>query len=93
MARPKVRLNSAGVEALLNDEGVAQYLLELARDVEDAAVANAPVESGDYVDSIYSELVHTDRAVARVVADAPHALAVEAATGNLARALDAAGRG
>ncbi len=91
MARPRVKLNSAGIRAILGDP--SGHLRGLAERVLAAAQANAPVESGEYRASLHVEQVTTDRAVARVVANAPHALAVEARTGNLARALDAAGGG
>jgi hypothetical protein len=51
---------------------------------------SAPVASGAYRDSLHIETDHTDRMVKRVVADVDYALVVEANTGNLARALDAA---
>jgi hypothetical protein len=60
--------------------------------VESAAKASAPVESGDYRDSIHTETERQGNLTAvKVVADVPYAMYVEAATGNLARSLDAAG--
>ena len=91
MAKTRVELNSPGVRALLSDDGVGDYLEELALGVAAAAEAGAPVDTGEYRGSIGVEVVHTDRIVARVVADSDHALLVEAHTGNLARALDASG--
>lgn len=91
MARTRVTLNRGGVRALLNDPGVRAELARHADAVESRAEAGAPVQDGEYRASIHRESATTDRAVERVVADAPHALAVEARTGNLARALGAAG--
>lgn len=91
MAKPKVKLKSAGVKALLNDPGVRAELTRRAGPVLSAARASAPVESGAYRDSIHIEQGTTDRAVVRVVASVPYAMTVEASTGNMARSLDAAG--
>lgn len=91
MAHAKVTLNHAGVRALLNDEGVRTELTRRAERVLAAAKASAPVESGEYRDNLHIEQATTDRAVTRVVGDTRHSLVVEAHTGNLARALDAAG--
>ena len=54
-----------------------------------AARASAPVASGEYAGSLHIKQDTTDRAAVRVGSDVPHALVVEANTGNLARALDA----
>lgn len=91
MAKPKVRLHSPGVVNLLKDAGVRDELTRRMERVEAQARANAPVDTGAYRDSITLEQDTTDRAVVRVVAHAGHALLVESHTGNLARALDAAG--
>lgn len=92
MAKVKVKLNSPGVKSLLNSKGVENHLLDLAKKVETQAKATAPVRSGSYRDSIRAFTEHTDRAVARVIADVDYSLALEAGTGNLTKALDAAGR-
>lgn len=89
--RVRVIRNSAGIEELLKSPGVRAELARHADRVADAARASAPVESGAYQASIHRESATTDRAVERVVADAPHALVVEARTGNLSRALGQAG--
>lgn len=91
MARPKVRLNHSGVADLLKDSGVRAELTRRMERVKQEAVSSAPVASGDYRDSIHIEQDTTDRAAVRVVAGTDHALVVEARTGTLARALDAAG--
>lgn len=93
MAAPKVVLNSSGVLELLSDPGVAAFLHEVAEGVADAARAAAPHVTGEYHDSIDVVDVNTGRAVARVVATAPHAHLVEARTGNLAKAMSATGGG
>ena len=88
----RIKLNSAGIREVLKSSGVAAELQARAERVAQAAEASAPRESGEYANSI--EVVveqHADRAVAHVVAKAPHSLRLEANTGNLARALDAAG--
>jgi hypothetical protein len=92
MARTKVVLNGGGMRSLLKDSGVVDHLEGRMEDVLADAVANAPVDTGAYVDSLRLETVeHPTRTVVRVVADVDHALAVEAGTGTLSRALDAAG--
>lgn len=75
-------LKSSGVRALVNDR---------AERVLSAAQSGAPVETGTYRGSLHIEQVTTDRAVARVIASVDYAHVVEANTGNLARAIDAAG--
>jgi hypothetical protein len=87
----RVVLKSAGVKALLNSGETRAMLTGKAGPVLSAAQSSAPVASGEYRASLHLEQDTTDRAVVRVVSDAPHAMIVEANTGNLARALDAAG--
>lgn len=91
MSLKDFRLNHGGMDSLLKGsvghnavEGPAEAALS-------AAVAGAPVETGAYRGSLHIEWDTTDRAVARVVADVNYSHVVEANTGNLARALDAAG--
>lgn len=91
MGSIRIELNSPGVRALLNDDGVRAELTRRMEPVLGAARGGAPTETGDYRDSIHMEQATTDRAAVRVVADSDHALAVESRTGNLSRALDAAG--
>lgn len=81
------RLNSGGVQELLDGDVADDACRPYAEQVEGRAIANAPQDSGEYMASIHIEVDHTDRLVYRVVADAEHAMAVEARTGNLARAL------
>lgn len=91
MARVKVKLNSAGMKSLLNDAGVAAELERRGQAVLATARATAPVDSGEYRNSLFLIPATTDRAVVRVGTRAPHGGIVEWRTGNLARALDAAG--
>lgn len=86
----RVRLLSRGMRDLLASPEVREALTQKAEAVADTARASAPVASGAYRDSIRVEQDTTDRAAVRVIADVPHALIVEANTGTLARALDAA---
>lgn len=93
-----VRLNRAGMAALLRSEGVRADLERRANAVKDAADRDASWDqlvSGEpgtetVPISVVTE-VHTDRWVAQVRANHPAAAAVEAKHGVLNRALDAAG--
>lgn len=78
-------------EELLKSSEVRALVRDRAERVLSAAQSGAPVETGTYQASLRIEDVTTDRAVARVVASVDYAHVVEANTGNLARALDAAG--
>lgn len=91
MARTKVQLNHAGMAGLLKDDGVRADLTRRMERVLAAAQASAPVATGEYRDSLHIEQDTTDRVAVRVVADDWKAYIIEAKTGNLARALDAAG--
>lgn len=88
MARGKVKVTRRGVNAALSGPLVVAELQRLADSVAARARASAPVDTGEYRASIRTE-INKDwvRPRARIIADAPHARAVEAATGNLARAL------
>ena len=91
MARTKVKLNRRGVLAILNDPRVTDHVEDVAGRVLDAAVASAPVDTGDYQASLMIERAKPwDRTVVRVIANSAHSMGVEARTGNLARALSAA---
>lgn len=90
MARTNVKLNSRGVQRLLDgDGGVRELLHSKAEPVLSAAQADPHDASGDYEASLHIEEARTDRLVVRVVADVPYAMVVEANYGVLARALDA----
>jgi hypothetical protein len=85
-----VRLNGAGIRELLHSDGVRRMLRSRAERSAAAARASAPIKTGAYRDSIRVLDATTDRAVARVAAEVPYAMVVEAKTGNLSRSLDAA---
>ena len=92
MARTRIVLNHSGVGQVLKSGPVAAELHRRAEAVAAAARASAPVASGAYLASIeVVDEVHKDRVVSKVVADIGYAMTVEANTGNLSRALDAAG--
>jgi RNA-splicing ligase RtcB len=91
MANVRIELNRAGIRELLKSPEVAAELHRRAERVASAARASAPVATGAYLASIeVVDEVHKDRVVSRVYAKAPYSMTVEANTGNLARALDAA---
>lgn len=83
----RVKLKSAGVRALLNSGETRSLLTSKAEPILDRARSSAPVASGAYRDSLQLVQDSTDRAVVRVTSTAPHAMVVEANTGNLARSL------
>lgn len=67
--------------------GVKELTKSAAERVAQKARATAPVDSGEYKDSIgVEESDRPGRVTYRVIADSDHGLAVEARTGNLARA-------
>ena len=91
MARVRVRLNSPGMASLLKDAGIRADLTARANRVAAAARASAPVDTGEYRGSIFVAQDTTDRVAVRVASSARHGALIESRTGNLARALDAAG--
>ena len=92
MTNVRIELNRAGIRELLKSPEVAAELHRRAERAASAARASAPVDTGTYLAGIeVVDEVHKDRVVSRVYAKAPYSNLVEANTGNLARALDAAG--
>lgn len=87
----RIKLNSSGIEKVLKSSGTRAVVTDHAEAVLAQAIATAPVLTGNYQASLHIEQDTTDRAVTRVVASAPHAHLVEAQSGTLSRALDAAG--
>lgn len=87
----RVKLVSQGMRELLNAPGVTRDLERRGRSILAAATATAPVDTGAYRDGLTMWTAHTDRTVVRIGSSARHSPLVEAMTGNLARALDAAG--
>lgn len=82
----RVKLNSSGVQAVLDD--VAEEKCKpLAEAGAERARASAPRASGAYADSIRVYSVRTDRTVWRYGSDLDYAPAIEANTGNMARSL------
>lgn len=79
--------HDAGYKEMVKSGGVRRDLTNHADRVLAAAQASAPVATGAYRASLHIEQDTTDRAVVRVVASVPYAAAVEADTGNLARAV------
>ena len=64
----RVKLNSAGMKALLNDPGVRAELTRRAGPVLAAAKADPHDDTGAYEAGLHIEQATTDRAVVRVVA-------------------------
>lgn len=83
----RVKLISKGVEELLKGSAARKALEPEVQQALDRAISSAPVASGEYQSSIHVEWDTTDRLVGRVVASAPHAMVVEANTGNLNRSI------
>lgn len=77
----------AGVAELLRSSEAREVCRPAAESILAQARANAPVDEGELAASGHLEDDTTDRAVIRVVFDAPHALPVEARVGYLSRAL------
>lgn len=90
MARGRYKFNSAGVQEFLTSEPMRAALDVRAERGLARAQAMAPVDSGAYKAGLKLVRDTTDRAVVRLVGTAPHTALVEAKTGNLVRALDAA---
>ena len=76
-----IQINKAGIEAFLKSQQVRDLLTSVAEPMADDLRTNAPVESGEYADSITVEQDTTDRAVVRIVVGVAHAVPVEAEQG------------
>lgn len=86
-----VEFNPRFFETVLREPKVEALVDAAAGQVLATAKATAPVDTGEYRDSIHIE--HHDsryRRSTRVVADDEESMYIEAKTGNLARALKAA---
>lgn len=88
--RNRVDLVSAGVRALLSDDGVRRDLEQRGQRVLNRAQAECPVESGALQGSLRMQTVEEDRTVVQVGSELGYAMDVAAGTGFLTRALDAA---
>lgn len=86
----RVKLIDRGMAEVLKSAGVRADLTSRMERALSEAKANAPVASGDYRDGLHIVQATTDRAVVRIAGSTDHDFIVEAETGNLARALDAA---
>lgn len=86
----RITLNHGGMAALLKSSDVRAALTPHAERVLATAQADPHDDSGAYEASLHIEQATTDRAVARVVADVPYAMVLEANYGILARSLDSA---
>lgn len=85
------KLKSPGMEAMLKGAAGRSAVEGPLNAVLSAAKSNAPVDEGTYRDELHIEWTTTDRIVGRVVSSVDYGMVIEADTGNLARALDAAG--
>jgi hypothetical protein len=90
-----MQFNNAFFRDLSNSAGVVGLVKDAAERVAENARKTAPVDSGNYRDSIHVEIVpdRQIRTVALVVADDPKTMLIESRTGNLVRALRGARRG
>jgi len=87
----RVVMNNRGAREVLTSPEVRAMLRQRAEAIALRARSTAPVNTGDYRDSIGVESATTDRAVERVVARDRKSLIIESKTGNLVRALGAEG--
>lgn len=88
MADNGFKVNRTGIRKLLLSDGTGRILMDKAQSTAGRARSTAPVETGDYQESIEARLeTHGDRLVARVYADSDHAAIVESRTRNLGKAL------
>lgn len=92
----KITLDHRGIGALLKSDGVRAELTKRAERVLAQAKSTAPYDESNttgphYRDGLHIEQDTTDRAAVRIKGGTDHDWIVEARTGNLARALDAAG--
>ena len=94
MADTKVQFDQGFFDGLMRSAGIQALQAAAAQRVLAAAQASAPVKTGVYKRGL--RIVKAERKYRTtylVEGTAPHTLLVEARTGNLARALKAAGRG
>lgn len=86
----KIRLIPGQASKVMSSQGMRDFLSDLAERVADHAEASAPRVTGAYALSIDSYVEQVgDRAVGIISTISPYGARVEAATGNLARALGA----
>ena len=86
--------NDGYFDELGNSAPVERIVVGAAEDAASVARSTAPVDSGEYRDSIHVEVDRAaHRVVAKVVASSDHSMLVESQTGNLSRALRSVTRG
>lgn len=91
--RQQPRFNSEFFEDLLTSASVTELCEIQAEAVREIAVANAPVDSGDYRDGLRVRRARRkDRVVALVVGEDWKTMLIESKTGNLSRAIKAVTR-
>lgn len=89
MARAKIHIDFDEMffDRTLNSPAVRGLVDQAAYQALGEAKATAPVDSGEYRDSLHIEhVMHAHRQTAVVAADVPYALDVEARHGTLTRA-------
>lgn len=88
-----VEFNQAFFDTILRSAGVDSLSKGAAESAAGIARSTAPVDTGSYRDQIRVETRESRyRRVYRVVGNDPKTLLIESKTGNLARALKAAGK-
>ncbi|TDW31021.1 HK97 gp10 family phage protein [Cryobacterium psychrophilum] len=89
-----MKFNDRYFDELGNSAQVERIVVGAAEDAAGVARSTAPVDSGEYRDSIHVEVDRAaHRVVAKVVASSDHSMLVESQTGNLSRALRSVTRG
>ena len=87
-----MQFNEAFFQELSTSAPVTALVVGAAEQIAEPARKSAPVDTGDYRDGIVVRTKRQKRAVALVVATDRKSLIIEAKTGNLVRALNAAKR-
>ncbi len=84
-----MQFNDNFFDDLARSPGVEELCVEAAEKVAAKARASAPIDSGEYRDSISVSVKYQKRVVALVTAEDDKAMIIESKTGNLARSLRA----
>lgn len=89
MARIRYVPRRSGIQEILADSSLDPVLLANAEKVAARARSTAPVETGEYRDSIQARVTpgRSRRRAAEAIATAPHALVVESRTRNMGGAV------
>jgi len=89
-----MKFNDAYIPELGKSATVENIVRAKAEQVAATARTSAPVDTGEYRNSIGVQIVHTPfRVVAKVIANSDHSMLVESKYGTLARALNKVDRG